>query len=169
MHRLITLLTLLLCLLPAQADSFYTLVGVDCMRKGDHLIIYYKGAYNEDGAAMVREKKSTEWEPGDLIASMKDDNHIGELRTVESECRLRHGAYQVRIGPTPGNYNIQGSCGASISAWVEVRRGNRVLLPRYELEGNCHDLEAPVTTWIQFRGRSGKPSFKKVLPLEFGK
>jgi hypothetical protein len=151
----------------ANADTFDTLVGYNCDQKTDSLIVTYRGAYNDEGASLVLQKKPTEWSPGNLIASMKDDNHIGKLRTIKATCKLRHSVYHLRIGPTPGNFNIMGSCGASISAWVEVRRGKKIVLPHYELEGNCHDTEAPITTEIAFSGSSAHPIFKKVLPAEF--
>jgi hypothetical protein len=165
--RLIVFLALLSFLAPVRADSFYTLVGFECDQNADRLTVRYRGAYNEEGESMVQRKSSTEWQPGRLIASMKDDDHIGELRTIRASCKLRHAVYQLRIGPTPGNFNIQGRCGASIAAWVEVRRGKEVVLPRYELEGDCHDAEAPVTTEIVFSGPSAPPEFKRLLPAEF--
>jgi hypothetical protein len=144
-----------------------TLVGFTCDREANRLVIHYRGAYNEDGKAMLQRKSRTEWEPRELIASMKDDDHIGSLRTVQRTCRLKGANYTVRIGSTPGNWNIQGSCGAATSAWVEVRENGRVVLPHYELSGDCHDFEAPITTRIAFTGNGGKSIFKKVLPDEF--
>jgi len=169
MLRLLVLLVALSIYSPARADWFYTLVGFQCDRTADRLTIRYRGAYNDEGKLMVSGKSATEWEPGSLIATMKDDDHIGTLRTIEATCRLRHSAYRLRIGATPGNFNIQGECGASVSAWVEVRRGSKLVLPHYELEGPCHDREAPVTTEISFSSSFGPPAFKKLLQDEFQK
>lgn len=160
-------IALLVWPLLSHADWFYKLVGFTCDREANRLVIHYRGAYNEDGKAMLQRKSRTQWAPSELIASMKDDDHIGSLRTVQRTCRLKGANYTVHIGPTPGNSNIQGSCGANTSAWVEVRQNGRVVLPPYELEGDCHDLDAPVTTEIAFAGKGGKPIFKKVHSDEF--
>lgn len=151
----------------ARADWFYRFVGFTCDRANDQLIVYYKGAYNEAGEGMREAKRKNEWEPDSFIASMKDDDHIGKLTTVTKRCRLKHGNYNVRFGATPGNFNIQGRCGANISAWVEVRKNGKTILPHYELEGDCHDMSAPVTTKIVFSKKSSEPEFTKVLPQEF--
>ena len=151
---------------PAHADWFYRFVGYTCDRAGDRLVIHYRGAYNEAGEAMREAKGHSEWEPDDFIASMKDEDHIGRLRTVSRDCRLKHGHYRIRLGATPGNYNIQGRCGGVVTAWVEVRRGAERVLPRHELEGDCHDSAAPVTTQIEFvEGKA--PAFRTVTPDEF--
>lgn len=161
------LLLILACPVTAHADWFYRLVGFTCDQSLDRLTVRYKGEYNEAGIAMQEEKTATEWSPDSLIASMKDDDHIGELKTIEAICKLRHATYQVRIGPTPGNFNVQGRCGAIVTAWVQVRKGRRVILPRYELEGDCHDTESPVTTEIIFAAHSVGPVFKKVSQEDF--
>ena len=163
----LALIAILMWPLVSHADWFYTLVGFTCDKEANRLVIHYRGAYNEDGKAMLQRKSRTEWGPGELIASMRDDDHIGSLRTVQRMCRLKGANYTIRIGATPGNWNIQGSCGATTSAWVEVRQNGRVVLPPYELQGDCHDSEAPITTQIAFNGKGGKPIFKKVLPDEF--
>ena len=160
-------LVLLLCVSwPAHADWFYRFVGYTCDQANDRLVIHYKGAYNDEGEAMRESKLDTEWEPDSLIASMKDDDHIGKLKTITRTCKLKHANYRLRLGPTPGNFNIQGRCGANIAAWVEVRRGLKLVLPRYELEGDCHDSSAPVTTEIVFTN-APPPAFIRVPRSDF--
>ncbi len=168
MFRSVILLVLLAVVSSAHADWFYRLVGFECNQQSDQLVVRYRGAYNEEGKAMVEGKTKTEWNPGELIASMKDDDHIGELTTINAVCRLKHSTYQLSFGPTPGNFNIQGSCGAVVTAWVEIRRGKKVVLPRHEMEGDCHDSEAPVTTEILLSGKPlSSPRFKRLSQEQF--
>ena len=169
MRRLALLIATLLLCSSAHADAFYRFVGYTCDAQRDRLVIHHRGAYNADGVAMRAERRPNEWEPDSLIASMKDDDHIGTLKTIRRICKLKHATYSIHIGPTPGNYNIQGRCGASITGWVEVRRGTRLLLPHHELEGDCHDTEAPVTTEIVLSGKSLQPAIKKISQEEFAK
>jgi len=144
----------------AHADSFYKLVGYRCDAKAGELIVTYRGAYNEAGQAMMAAAGPTEWDPGSLILSMVDDDHIDKLKTITASCRIGRTSYELRLGPSPQNMNIQGSCGAVIGAWVEVRRDRKVVLPRYELEGDCH-ADGPVTTRITLRPGAA-PVFTKV-------
>ena len=68
---------------------------------------------------MVANKDENSWEPSSLI-EMQDDNNIGRLIWVQKTCHLSDGEYQVAISAAPENYNIQGRCGAAISAQVKV-------------------------------------------------
>jgi hypothetical protein len=151
-----SLLSLLLLALagPASADTFYTLVSYECDQDANRIVITYRGAYNEEGENLVRFKSDDQWEPGQLIKSMIDDDHIGELETIHRTCRLADGEYSISIGPSPGNMNIQGRCGAQLSAWVEIERESTKLLRRHHFEGDCH-MGAPVLTKVEVQG--GKP------------
>jgi hypothetical protein len=166
MSRFLLALSLLALATPASADWFYRFVGYTCDAKRDRLVIHYEGVSNEEGELRRSAARPNVWEPDSLIASMKDDDHIGDLTVIEKPCKTQHASYLLRLGPTPGDYNIQGSCGAVVTAWVEVRRNGRLLLPRYELEGDCHDMDAPVTTRIDFAGNA-RPRFTKMKPSEF--
>src|SRR3954468_10473838 len=120
--RTIVLFAVALLASQARADQFSTLVGLKCNRQTDRLIIYYIGAYNEAADAMLTRKNSSEWNPALLFEPGKDDDHLGEMKTILRTCELSHGLYEIRIGPSPGNTNVQGECGVQFSAWVEIRR-----------------------------------------------
>jgi hypothetical protein len=169
MRRYLAIIALGLFAPAAQADWFHTLVGYKCNPATDRLVIYYVGAYNEAGEKMVKNRNGQEWEPWSLV-TMKDDDHIGDLKTVERTCELPHGKYKLRIGPSPGNANIQGSCGAQMSAWVEVIRDDAIVLTPRSLEGDCHG-DDDVLTRITF-DKGSQDAKLKFLPKsqfwEFG-
>jgi hypothetical protein len=150
-----------------HADEFRTLVGFKCNVQTDRLIVYYVGAYNEEGEALVARKNESEWVPGSLIASMEDDDHIGDLTTIVRSCELSHGKYEILIGPSPGNMNIQGECGAQLSAWVEIKRDGKVIVARRDFEPWCHDLDGEVLTRITIDAASKQPRLKTVKSNEF--
>src|SRR4026209_1738730 len=107
-------LAFLLVPLPANADSFYTLVRYECVPAKDQIIISHLGAYNEAGEAMVENKGENEWDPWKLV-KIRDDGNRTEIVGVEEvkrTCTLSDGAYEISIRPSPGNYNVQGRCGA---------------------------------------------------------
>lgn len=161
MLRLVVVLLIPLWVAPAQADWFHKLVGYQCDQDSGQVVVRYVGAYNEAGEDMINRKGQQEWDPWSLI-TMKDDDHIGDLKTVEGTCQLQDGLYRITIGPEPGNFNIQGRCGAHISAWVEIQRGAEVVLPRYIFEGDCHDMDSPITTEIIVKVRSERPLITEV-------
>jgi len=150
-----------------HADWFHKLVGYKCDTKRDVIILTYVGAYNEAGEDMIKTKNSQQWDPWSLIETMRDDDHIGTLKTVQGQCNLKSGRYIILIGPTPGNANIQGRCGAHIAAWASVRRGTMVVLPPYEFEGDCHDIEKPITTELVVQAGAKKPLVKTLSWNEF--
>ena len=149
---------------PVHADWFYSFVGTECDGQNDRLIVYYKGAYNEAGKALLNRSERNQWEPDSLIEW--DGDRLKKTRTVARSCKLPHATYHVRLGPSPGNTNRQGRCGTAVSAWVEVWRRDRLILPRYAMEGDCHPFSEPVTTEIVFASRS-EPVFTKLPVDEF--
>ena len=163
------IISILLSTSVAYADTFYKLVGYECNYKTGTITISYKGAYNEAGEFMLSNKSSQQWDPEELIATMKDVDHIGSLKTIKRQCKLKDGLYTISIGPAPGNTNIQGQCGAWITAWAEVRRGSKVVLPRYYFEAWCDDTQTPVTTSITIKAGNSKPIIKKIPWDEFYK
>ncbi len=151
------------------ADTFYKLVGYECNKKTNTITLTYQGAYNEAGEEMMARKGPQQWDPWDLIVSMKDMDHIGSLKTIKRKCKLRDGVYTITIGPAPGNQNIQGQCGSWITAWAEVRHGSKVVLPRHYFEAWCDDTKTPVTTAIIIKAGKSKPIIKTVPWNDFYK
>jgi hypothetical protein len=137
------------------------LVGYECAPSQHRLTIAYR---LEAGADAGDFSKFSEWNPWTLVSVGAD--RIDAVRTIRRTCRIGRHAYALSIGPSPGNWNLQGSCGAEIGAWTSVRRDGVVVLPRLEFEGgDCHS-EEPVITRVEF-GDGGKPSITKVPFAEF--
>jgi hypothetical protein len=102
------------------------------------MVITYDGAYNEEGEAMVASKRKTQWDPWKLVTMKDDGNHIASLKTVHRQCHLSDGAYDIAITPSPGNFNIQGRCGAWMTASAVVKKGNRSIHAVQRFENDCH-------------------------------
>jgi hypothetical protein len=146
MTRLLTLLVLVAVAPTARADWFHTLVGYKCNQVTQRLVVYYVGAYNEEGESMVQHKTLYEWSPSSLI-TMRDDDHYGESKSVTRTCELKHGKYEIQIGPSPGNANMQGRCGAHISAWVAIKRDGAPV-GSYTFDEDCHSEDVLVRVSI---------------------
>lgn len=170
MRCVLTIAMIALLTSNAYADFFYKLVGYECDEKADAVVLTYTGAYNEDGEKMMKNKGPRQWDPWTLIVKdKKNKNLIASHKTIRGRCKLSDGIYDITIGPLPGNANLQGKCGAFMSAWAEVRRGSEIILPRHMFEiGDCHITE-PVTTKIIIEAGGKEPVVKKVPWDEFYK
>jgi hypothetical protein len=143
---------LVLCLLAtsARADAFFKLVGYQCDPASDRLVLTYDAAANGAGQAMLQAKSSTQWDPWTLTQA-RDEDHIGSTTTVRASCKLSAGTYSIELGPIPGNTNIQGRCGAWISAWAQVRLRDKVIFPRTDFESGvgCFFANGQITTRVE--------------------
>jgi hypothetical protein len=150
------------------ADSFHKLVGVECQPENSVLIVRYRGAYNEAGESMIKNKGSNEWDPWALVRIEDDGKRtvIVSIREVEKNCRLGDATYSVAIRPVPGNYNVQGRCGAHMSAGVRIKKGSEEII-NTDFEGDCHE-DGPVITAIKIRPET-KAEFTEVKSNEFYK
>ena len=148
----------------AYADEFYTLVGYRCDQKRDRLTVSYQGAYNGKGEDLIKNKKNDQWDPWKLVV-MRDDSHIGSTKEIRKICNLSDGAYDVSIGIIPGNWNIQGKCGAFITAWTEIRRESRSFGKISFEDPDCFS-ERDVITTVTIRP-GNKPSTSSVSHSEF--
>jgi len=150
-------LLLYFLLASAHADAFFKLVGYQCNSESDLLVLTYDAAANGAGQSMLKAKTEHQWDPWTLIR-MRDDDNIESTMTVQRTCKLSDGVYSIELGPVPGNMNIQGHCGAWISAWAEVRRGTRVIYPRSDFESGvgCFFADGEITTRIEISPRRSK-------------
>lgn len=134
----------------AHADAFFKLVGYECNRQADRLILTYGAAANGEGESMMEAKSSTQWDPWELT-KMGAEDHIKTTRTVKASCRLSRDTYHIELGPIPGNFDLQGRCGAWISAWAEVRLNKKIIYPRTDFESGvgCYYADGEITTRIE--------------------
>lgn len=169
-RKMKTLVALLLALvsISVHADAFYVLVGYICDKKQDQILLTYDGAYNDAGKEMVANKRDTQWDPWRLVIA-KDDDHIGSLMKVKRKCQLSDGTYDITLMPSPGNFNVQGRCGAWMTASAEVRKGKNVIYTVRRFESDCHDMETPITMRVAIKPKSSSPSVTVVPWEEFYK
>jgi hypothetical protein len=165
MSRVIAGILFLLTVTPAAADWFHRLVGYKCDTENNQVILTYRGAYNEAGEEMMRNKGPQEWDPWSL-SKTNDDGSFGTRTTVQGQCRLKEGLYEIEIGPAPMDKNISGPCGANMSAWARVRKGSKLILDRHDFEAYCHPGD-PVTTEIVIRSGGREVVMKKMPRYRF--
>ena len=106
-----------------------------------------------------------EWNPWDMVVVAKDGDHIAGSRTILRKSPLREGVLRVVVQPKPGNWNIEGACGATIAAEVTVSRAKRIIVKR-AFESECLS-DDPVTTEIVITGPSLEPQIKQVPRRSF--
>lgn len=141
-----------------QAAPEYVLAGYECDKANDQLILTYDPAADESD---VSTKKATQWEPWTLVVA-KDEDHIGSLKTVRRKCRLSDGTYEISITPSPGNFNVQGRCGAWITAGAKVTKGTKLIYRIDRFENDCHDYKNPITTKVVIKPRNHPPQVQTI-------
>ena len=117
-------------------------VEYTCDAANGRLVVEYIG-----DAKRIKEKRPDRWNPGDLVRmDPRNPNRIAGVITVRRNCRLADGVYAFAVSGAPNNFNIQGRCGAEISARVAItKNGAKVVDVR--LDGDCH-AEDPIVTKI---------------------
>lgn len=171
--RNIVLSVLMLITCSAHADSFYKLVGYACDKANDELIITYDAAANSAGEAMHNGKRPNQWDPWDLVTMKEDKDHIGSshivsTRMITRKCQLSDGIYSIKLGPQPGNFNLEGRCGAWMSAWAEVKRGKKTIYGRsdFEIGVDCIYDQGEIVTRIGISPKKGTPKITKQPAVE---
>lgn len=132
-----------------QADWFYKMIGYECNQDQKSVSVIYQGAYNEVGEKMIAEKSSTQWDFSSFV-NIKDSKTKGRYKTITNECKIDDQTYKVSFSLIPGNSNPQGRCGAWTTAWASIENKNKEYLQHHSFEGDCHDMERPITTKVTF-------------------
>lgn len=166
MLRITLALAWALLSLPAHADWFHVAVHFECDKTNDFVAVNYLGAYNEEGEAMIQRLGKDGVDPWKLVEVQ--DDRITKTNTVKRECALSDGIYLAEIGPAPGNGNVQGRCGAHMSAWTTLQKGSELLV-QTGFEGDCHDRESPIRTRVLWRAGAKAPEITEVPHVEFHK
>jgi hypothetical protein len=164
--RYVLVTVALMLSLPVYSDSFHVAVQFECRKAADFVAVSYRGAYNDEGEVMMERLGEDGIDPWKLVEVT--DDRITRMDTVKRECELSDGLYVVEIGPSPGNGNIQGRCGAQISAWAAFYKGHELLL-RTEFESDCFDVESPIRTRVLWRAGAKAPAITEVSYHEFYK
>ena len=157
MRRLILLVLLAAPLIARADDPEYRWLGYRCDAAGGRLsIAFLKSTGNGD---ILRAGSGWKTWDVDALISMKDDDHIGTLRTIKAHCTLGGIHYALQLGPAPQNMNIQGRCGAADpAAWTAVAREGKPFLPHTVLGPTCLG-EARFVTEVVIAADSVEPSF----------
>lgn len=169
MYRILLLAVLSLGAAQSQALQTQRLVGFECDPQNDRLVVTYRATENDLTAVNTRTTNAAEWDPEQLFSAPFEAEASDGSQLVEGVCTLPHGTYQVVIGPVLGDLFVQGECSEAATAWVQVKRGAKVILPRYQFEGGCMDTETPITSRITFTKSKLKGEFTRVSDQEFFK
>ena len=135
------------------ADPAY--VGYVCDSKNDQLIVTYDSAVDTNGQPTLKTHSSTQWNPWDLVIT-NDHDHIGLVKTVTRHCKLSDGTYTISISASPGNFNVQGRCGAWMTASAKVSKGNKVIESIDRFETDCQDTTSPIINRVTITPHAGK-------------
>jgi hypothetical protein len=150
----------------ANADESYKLIRYSCDVGAGVAAVTYAGAVNEAGEELIKAKGQDAWEPRDLV-EYDNDGFVRKTLTIRRKCGLSDGEYEFAIIGKPGNGNIQGECGAEITAELRISRSGKVLY-RGPFEGHCH-ANQPVVVSVSIRAGSPSVAVRKMDADEFFK
>jgi hypothetical protein len=117
---------------------------------------------------MMASRTATQWDPWQLTVA-KDDDHIGSIKTVQAKCRLSNGTYGIEIAPSPGNFNVQGRCGAWMTAGAKVTKDKKVVYSIGRFANDCIDMDSPIVTRVFIGPKRTEPVETSVSFDEFYK
>ncbi len=170
MHcRFVPLLLALILPNLAHADPFFKLVRYACDRDREAIVISYHGTFAQDSDIpnpLKAVDESDAWDPWDLVQTDRTHWVITGVSQVERRCALSDGEYRVTIVPRPGNRNINGNCGAWITAAVKVERAGQEL-SNVQFERSCNLPDHPIITRVVVRTGDKPPSIVEQSSEEF--
>jgi len=153
----------------AVADEFDKVIRYTCDPKADMVTIDYSGSFAVDkNRAKPDQKRSIKdaWDPWSLVILDESRDFVKGIQKIERRCSLSDGRYDVTIAPMPGNSNLNGNCGAWVSATVRVARSGKDVL-NAQFEKSCNDFDSPVITRIRVRAGAAPPEKTEISPKEF--
>ena len=153
--------------LAAHADTFERLVGYRCDARAGELMVTYRGAWNDEGKALLATKTDTEWDPANLVRTI-DDDHYGPSAVVEARCVLHETAYRIRLGANPQAGSMDRQCGMEIGGWFEVSARPDSPVFHHDFTRLC-EFRARVVTRLVFRPGVAEPTSTSVASEEFFK
>lgn len=111
------------------------IVGVECDKSGKQIHI---GLYPP---AQVPKRKMDLWDTFDLKKNNADGTTVKAILSVTRSCYMGKQKYRIKISGAPGNWNMNGQCGALTYARAAVWR-NGALIYDDNISG-CEDLITP--------------------------
>jgi hypothetical protein len=100
------------------------------------------------------------FDPWKFITTDPDGDHIKSTSTFRRTCRLQDETYKIEVTPLPGNYNIQGRCGATMGASVNVYK-QKTKVAGASFGANCY-ADSPETVSLTVRKGVDQPLIKQL-------
>ena len=150
----ISVIMVIVCAAGARADVPYPIVSYSCQKAANRIYLSYQVLWNEEGEHFVYSDKSGTYNPWDLVTLDEERALIVKTSKIIKSCALSTGTYKVVIEPNPGNYNLNGRCGAEMNAVVSVYHGKTFTLKPTAFVSDCFDDDQINEIIIQ--GTNGK-------------
>jgi len=144
------LLTVLAVATPTSADDFYTLVRYRCSSRADQLSVSYDGKYDDAGRAMIQNAGPDAWDTDALVSLDRMTERRTGHRTIQRQCALSGGIYDVVIEGFFWNADPAGQCGDRTTAFLTIVKSGKTLY-KGPFEAHCSELKNVVTD-VSVRG-----------------
>ena len=169
--RLATILLPLLALLQGEApasERIYPLITYKCDPGADTTIITNSLLTTSEGENYAYSDVEGTYSPWNLveIEHSSDKSRIVKTSKLTKTCKLSSGEYTLTIEPQLFGRDLNGRCGASISAALTISYDGVDILERTPFENFCHG-NAPVIIRITTFGQTGEVKIKRIPKYRF--
>lgn len=172
-HSVAARLLLLLALLWAKGavavdETIYPLITYKCNPGSDVVIITNSLLKSDVGETYNYSDAEGTYSPWDLveIEHTADKSRIVKTSKLTKQCTLSSGEYTFTIEPQLFGRDLNGRCGASISAALTVTYDGIDILERTPFENFCHG-NAPVIIRVTTFGKTSEVKIKRIPKYKF--
>lgn len=166
-------LFLLLALFWAQATiaddkTIYPLITYNCTPGSDIVKVTNSLLKNDVGKTYNYSDADGTYSPWDLVEIKRtaEKSRIVKTKKLIKKCTLSSGEYTLTIEPQLFGRDLNGRCGASISAALTITYDGVDILERTPFENFCHG-NAPVIIRVTTFGKTGEVKIKRIPKYKF--
>ena len=144
-------------------DSF-PLITYECDPAKDILLITNTLLKDGEEKTFKYSDEDGTYSPWDLV-KIKDNNII-DSHSISKDCKLSSANYTVILEPQIFNSNLDGVCGATISATVSILSNGVEIQDRKALEFHCKG-NTKIITGIKVIGKTGEIKIRAVPRYQY--
>lgn len=172
-RHVIAKLLLLLALSWAQGaiaadETIYPLITYKCIPESDIVKITNSLLKSDEGETYNYSDADGTYSPWDLveIERTSDKSRIVKTSKLTKQCTLSSGEYTFTIEPQLFGRDLNGRCGASISAALTITYDGIDILERTPFENFCHG-NAPVIIRVTTFGKTSEVKITRIPKYKF--
>lgn len=135
------------------AKDYFPLITYECNPAKDFILVTHALLKDGKEKGFKYSKADGTYTPWDLVEI--ENNKIIDTRSIKNICKLGSVEYSVILEPQVFNKNLDGQCGATISAAITIVANNVAIMERKAFDFYCTG-NSPVITGVKVIGKTGE-------------